>query len=312
MFSTIIPLVREVFVFRPPRRNGNIFHGYTLLILSLMGVYGLWQASLAVSGPTFLLYLLGALVAIAFIPILLYRLYALQRARYVLARDGISLRWGLRVEEIPIDQVSWVGSAEQYGEAFTKPFLHTPGAVIGVQSQADGKPVEFMAARDTDLVIIATTRRTFAISPADRTEFLQTYRRLSEFGSLKPIQPASDYPTFLLSRSWADRPARILLIVSTALALGLLVWVSLSIPNQPEISLRPSINDSPSELVPGIRLILLPVMNTFFYVTDLLLGLFFYRKQETRILGYLMWASSSLTSLLFTVAVYSILSSVGS
>jgi hypothetical protein len=307
MNSTIIPLVREVFVFLPPRRNGIIFHGYTVFVLTLIGVYGLWKASQAESGPTFLIYLMVALVVIACIPVLLYRMYALQRARYILARDGISLYWGLRREEIPIDHVNWIGSAEQYKKTLAKPSMRMPGAVLGAQTQADGSLVEFLAARDINLVMIVTPDRTFAISPANETEFLQTYRKLAEFGSLAPIQSISVYPTFLLTRSWADRPARILLISSALLALGLIVWVSLSIPNNPQVSLRLNSDGSPTELVAGVRLLLLPVLNTFFFITDMLMGLFFYRREETRSLSYLMWTSSALTSLLFMGAVYFIL-----
>ncbi len=257
----------------------------------------------------FLLYLSGAIVTIAFIPGLLYRMYALQRARYVLARDGISLLWGLRREDIPIDQVDWVGPADQFQKSLTKPFLHMPGAILGTQPQADGKAVEFLAARDTNLVMIVTTERAYAISPANTTEFLHTYRKLSEYGSLAPIRSVSDYPTFLLLRSWADRPARVLLILSAVFALGLITWVSLSIPNLTQVSLRLSADGSPVEPVPGVRLLLLPVMNTFFYIVDLLMGLFFYRRQDTKPLAYLMWSSSALTSLLFSGAVYFILRS---
>jgi hypothetical protein len=305
--STIIPLVREVFIFRPPRRNGIILHGVAILFLTILGAFGIWKASLSESGATFLLYLLGAILAIAFLPGLIYRVYALQQARYILARDGISLYWGLRREEVPINLITWVGSVDQNKMALSKPFFRFPGAVLGVQTQADGKPVEFLAARDTNLVMIVTTDRIFAISPANEIEFLNTYRKLAEFGSLAPIQSISDYPTFLLARSWADRPARILLITSAVLALGLVIWVSLSIPNHPMTALRLNANGSPVELVPGIRLLLLPVLNTFFFIADLLLGLFFYRRADTQSLGYLMWASSALTSLLFSGAVYFIL-----
>jgi hypothetical protein len=273
----------------------------------MVGALGIWKASLAESGGTFLIYLLGAILVIAFLPGLIYRMYGLQQAKYILARDGISLYWGLRREEIPINLVTWVGSADQNRMVLSKPFFRLPGAVLGVKTQADGKPVEFLAARDTKLVMIVATNRIFAISPANEIEFINTYRKLAEFGSLAPIQSISDYPTFLLARSWADRPARILLITSVVLALGLIVWVSLSIPNHPMTALRLNPDGSPVELVPGIRLLLLPVLNSFFFIADLLLGLFFYRKTDTRSLGYLMWASSALTSLLFWAAVYFIL-----
>jgi hypothetical protein len=284
-----------------------ILHGAAVLLLAAGGTYGLWKASQAENGPVFLVYLLSALLAIAFAPALIYRMVALQRARYILERDGISLYWGLRKEEIPMNSITWVGLAEQSGTALPKPWLRLPGAVLGVRTQADGKPVEFLAAHGDPLVLIVTLERTFAISPANEIEFLHTFRRLSEFGSLSPIQAASVYPTFLLSRSWADRPARILLTLSALLSLALIVWVSLITPTHPQISLHLAANGAPLELVPGIRLLLLPVLNTFFFIADLLLGLFFYRREDTQSLAYLMWASSVLTTLLFSGAVYFIL-----
>ncbi len=284
-----------------------IIHGVIVLLLAVLGALGIWKASLSESGPSFLFYLLGAILAIGFLPSLIYRIYALQQARYVLARDGIRLYWGLRREEIPINSISWVVSVAQNRIKLSKPFFRIPGAVLGVHTQADRKRVEFLAASDTNLVMIVTSERIFVISPANEAEFLNTYRKLAEFGSLAPIQSASVYPAFLLSRSWADLPARILLITSAVLALGLIAWVSLSIPNHPMTALRLKADGSPLEFVPGIRLLLLPVLNTFFFIADLLLGLFFYRKPETQSLGYLMWASSTLTSLLFSGAVFIIL-----
>jgi hypothetical protein len=284
-----------------------VLHGTLAVILAAVGILGIWRASLADSGPRFLIFLLIALAAIGILILFIYRLYALQQARYIVARDGISLYWGLRREEIPINQITWVGSTTQNRMKLSRPFIRLPGAVLGVQPQPDGKAVEFLAARDSNLVMIVTSERIFAISPADETEFLTTFRRLAEFGSLAPIQPASIYPTFLLSRSWADRPARTLLIASAVLALGLILWVSLTIPNHATTTLRLNPDGTAVELVPGIRLLLLPVLNTFFFIADLLLGLFFYRRSDTQPLGYLMWASSVLTSLLFSGAVFFIL-----
>jgi hypothetical protein len=284
-----------------------LLHGAGAILLALLGTFGVWKASLAESGPSFLLYLLVTLVAIAIVPILIYRMYALQQARYILARDSICLHWGLRREDIPINMITWVGSTDQNRMALSKPFFRLPGAVLGVKTQPDGKPVEYLASRDTNLVMIVTSDRLFAISPLNVVEFLTTYRRLAEYGSLASIESTSIYPTFLLARSWADRPARILLFTSAGLALGLIVWVSLSIPTHPSTTLHLSTDGVAVEFVPGIRLLLLPVLNTFFFIADLLLGLFFYRRKDTQSLGYLMWASSILTSLLFSGAVYFIL-----
>jgi hypothetical protein len=284
-----------------------IAHLVGLVILAAVGVVGLWRASLAETGPSFLVFILGALIAIGLTPIAIYRIFALQRARYILARDGISIYWGLRREEIPINVVNWVGSADQNRMKLSKPIFRFPGAVLGMQTQPDGKAVEYLAARESGLVLIVTAERIYAISPANEDEFLQTYRRLAEFGSLAPIPSISAYPTSLLARSWADRSARILLVTSIILALGLILWVSLTIPSHPQTALRLNPDGSPVEFVPGIRILLLPVINSFFFIADILLGLFFYSREDTQPLGYLMWASSALTSLLFSGAVFFIL-----
>ncbi len=284
-----------------------IVHGAGVLILGVIGAVGLWRASMATSGLAFLVYILPALLAIGLTPVFIYQVYALQRARYILGRDGISIYWGLRREEIPINMVNWVGSADQNRMKLSKPLWRLPGAVLGVQTQPDGKAVEYLAARDTKLVLIVTPERIYAISPVDEDGFLQTYRKQSEFGSLAPIPSISDYPTALLARSWADRPARILILSSIILAVGLIVWVGLTLPSHPLTALRLNPDGSPVELVPGIRILLLPVINSFFFVADMLLGWFFYRRADTRPLGYLMWASSVLTSLLFSGAVFFIL-----
>jgi hypothetical protein len=189
----------------------------------------------------------------------------------------------------------------------SKPLFRIPGAVLGKQIQPDGKEVEFLAAREKGLVLIITPDRIYAVSPADENEFLQTYRRLAEFGSLAPIASISDYPTALLGRAWANRPARFLFLISMILALGLILLVSLSIPGHPQTTLRLNPDGSPVELVPGILILLLPVVNTFFFVADMLLGLFFFSRVDSQSLSYLMWASSALTSLLFFGATYLIL-----
>jgi Bacterial PH domain len=284
-----------------------IVHIIAILILAAIGVVGLWRASLAETDLSFLFYILGALIAIGLTPMAIYQIFALERARYTLARDGISIYWGLRREEIPINVVNWVGSADQNRMKLSKPFFRFPGAVLGVQTQPDGKTMEFLAARDSGLVLIMTADRIYAISPMNEDEFLQTYRRLAEFGSLAPIPPISDYPTALLARAWADRAARITAVCSIVMALGLIVWVAITIPSHPQTALRLNSNGSPVELVPGIRILLLPVVNTFFFIADMLLGLFFYSRTDTQSLSYLMWVSSTLTSLLFYVATYFIL-----
>jgi len=284
-----------------------VLHGTLVLILGGAGGLGLWLAAQAGAGLTFLLFLVPAVLALFLAPPLIYRLFALQRAAYILRRDGILLYWGLRKEEIPIDTVQWVGLPARLSGKLPHIVSGWPGAVVGVRKLADGRTLEYMAAHPEPLVLIATERRIFGISPTDPAGFIKTYQRLAEYGTLTPLQGRSVFPTFILSRSWANLPARILLLLSSLLSAGLLAWCALLAPVYPELPLRLAPDGSALGVVPGVRILLLPVLNTFFYLVDLLLGLFFYRQTETQSLSYLMWGASTLTAAFFLVAVWFLL-----
>ncbi len=305
--------------FRPRHTAGMIFHLGVIAILGAITAWGLWQASLADNSLIFVLSLLPAILAVVLIPFLAYRLQALRGAFYLLERDGISLRWGLRSEEIPIDSVLWVRPADELGGALPLPWLYWPGAVLGTRQRAGSTPVEFMASQTQQLVLVATQKRIYAISPGDPAVFLSTYHRLTELGSFSPLTARSVYPTFLLARVWRRRTARYLLLTGLAINLLLLAWVFLVAPQRGQVNLGFQRGGEPQ---PAIQLLLLPVLSSFFFLVDFIGGLFFYRRgvlllampagagtarAPNMVLAYLLWGSGFLTALLFFVAVAYIL-----
>lgn len=294
----------DEYVFHPPRRTGFLVHAGLIILLSAAGLFGMWQATSARVGPTLLIYMLPALVAVFLVPLLLYRTSAIFGANYVVERDGIRLRWGLRAEDIPMDDVQWVGKAEEWKGRLPKPFFHIPGAVLGVRQVHDARTLEYMAASANQLILITTPGHVYAISPEDREAFLKAFRRVSELGSVTPIPARSAYPALLLSLSWSERLPRTLILLGLALSLLLLMWAALVIPGREQVSLRLDPSGRALGSVPAVQLLLLPVLNLFFYIIDAILGLFFYRRTESRPAAYLMWGSSIFTSLLFMGAVY--------
>lgn len=291
-------------IFHPPRRAGLVVHVGLIVLMSIIGLLGLWQATLARVGPTLLVYLLPALLAVFVIPLLIYRISALMGARYIIERDGIRLRWGLRTEDIPMNAVQWVGKAEHYKNRLPKPLFFFPGAVVGLRQGTGSIPVEYIAAHVHPLILIVTPIRIFAISPEDVDAFLKAFHRASELGSITPISERSAYPALLLSLSWTERMPRSLILIGLGMSLLLLMWVALVIPGREQVSLRLIPVGNAQGTVPAIRLLLLPVLNLFFYIIDTILGLFFYRNRESRPAAYMMWGSSIITSLLFMGAVY--------
>lgn len=311
-------------VFTPPLRLGLVTHSIAVALLALAAGLGIWMVFRVPIGLLFLLYLLGVVLAASQIPVLAYRLYALRRAFYLIERDGLRLHWGLRTEDIPMSEVLWArpGDDRQLlpGESLPMPWLRWPGAILGVRRLPNGVPVEFMAASTANLVLIATPRRVFAISPDDPQEFMHVYYRLNELGSISPIPAQSIYPSFLLGQVWSNRLARGLLLAGLALSLVLLGWTSLIIPNRATVFLS-AFDEDPA---PAVQLLLLPLINSFFFLANLILGLFLYRRSEVgeqsaldaphpsataahlipRTLSYIAWGASLLTATLFLAAVY--------
>jgi hypothetical protein len=175
---------------------------------------------------------------------------------------------------------------------------------LGVRRLPDSRTLEYLAARASHVILVTTPQRVFAISPEDQEAFLKAFRSVAELGSITPIPARSAYPALLLSLSWSERLPRTLILLGMGLSLVLLIWASLVIPGREQVPLRLDPGGSALGSVPAVRLLLLPILNFFFYIIDAILGLFFYRRSESRPAAYLMWASSIFTSLLFMAAVY--------
>jgi hypothetical protein len=298
--------VNESFTFHPPTRTGIIFHLVCIAVLTGVGGISLYQIAYTDIGPAFALFLFLILLAITSVPFLIYRLISLNRAAYILERDSIRLQWGLRVEVIPTNTILWAQRSSDLTEMVRYPLIRWPGSVLGTR-RLGGTPVEYLASTRRDLIMVATYERAYAISPSDPDAFLQAYQRLTEMGSLIPSQPQSVHPTFLLARAWQTPLTRYLILSSILLSLILVTWVSMVAPELPEVSLGFLPTGYPREPIPGIRLMLLPVINTMFWVFNFLFGLFLFRREGQRSLAYLLWGNSVLVAGLFLAAVYFIL-----
>ena len=298
----------DQFVFFPPNRGGVIFHFLAITVLILAGAWGLWNAFRVDLGPTFFLYLLPFMIALPLVPILIYRLSSLENASYTLERESIRLRWGWRIELIPMPNVQWVRTAVDLGRSLPRPRLRWPGAVYGTRRYPGGRiDIEYMASTTKGLLVIATSEKFFAISPANTDNFLITYQHFTEMGSLLPPPASSVYPTNLIARLWGTRPARNLVLLGAILSLSLLIYVSISISSVETVSLGITPSGEPRTPIPSVRLTLLPVLNYFAYMIDLLLGFVFFRRTETHYLAYLLWGTSIFVSILFFIAVFFIL-----
>lgn len=290
-----------------------------ILVLVSLSIWGFIQAAEADIGPSFVLYLIPVLISAVLVPLLIYRAYALRSARYILTRGGVRLVWGFRSEDIPMDNIEWVMPSRELGQRLPGLWIRWPGAVIGVRKTGDGKRLEYMASSSRNLVLIGLAGRMFAISPDDPAAFLDSFQQFIEMGAPTPIPAGSVYPSFFLARLWQTRLARYLLMSSLVLNLILLGWVILAVPSHPQVVLGFGTGREP---VPGVRLLLLPVISSFFFLIDLLAGLFLFRRAEMQtttpststlwlvsgtLLAYMLWITSLAVTVLLLASVFFIL-----
>lgn len=308
--------------FAPVRRGGLVFLGFIILIFLVGGGLSFYRMLRSPIGGVFFIYLVLGLLASVILVWTIYRWLALRGAYYILERNGIRVHWGLRVEEIPINSVRWVRSVQEVQQIIRHrlplPFAQMPGAIIGQRRLADGNLLDYLASDTRHMVLIATDERVFVISPSKQQEFIYTLQRLMELGSLAPWKRRSQYPTILINQIWQNRLARWLLLAGLLFSLGLLAWVSLIIPGLQEVYLT-FYAEEPS---PPTYLLLLPLLNGFFYLLNALFGLFFFRRglaveipstpiasvekvsaNVDKLYAYLLWGASLITSILFYFAI---------
>ena len=289
--------------FPPPKQRGLLLHGIILFVLIVIVTIGFIQLTSADVGPAFLIWLLVSLVAFAPIPFFSYRIFALYRAEYEIDRDSLSINWGLRVEDIPLSDIEWIRPADDLTNPLNLPALPLPGALLGMRRHADLGAVEFIASDAKKLLLVATAKRVFVISPDNPAGLAQTFARATEMGSLAPTEAKSVYPSFIVSQAWESGMARYLWLSALFLNIGLFVWASLIIPSTPQVALAMQATGNALETIPSSQLIIFPVASLLLAVAGWIAGLYFYRWDRERVLAFIVWGSSTFTSLLFLLAV---------
>jgi len=211
--------------------------------------------------------------------------------------------WGLRLEDIPLTDIEWVRPASDLTSPLLLPRFRLPGAILGTRRHADLGLVEFIASSTRNLILIATSKRIFAISPRDAVSLVRTFARATELGSLTPAEPKSVYPSFIITQAWESPVARFLWVSGFLLNLGLMVWVGVLIPSLTQVPLGFNAFGAPNNTTSSVRLILLPLISALMFITGLFAGLYFYRWENHRPLAFIIWISSTLCALLFLMAV---------
>src|SRR5258706_11069035 len=289
--------------FPPTKRLGIVLHALTIIVLGGVSAFGIFSLTRAQVGPTFVAFILMALLAFAPIPVLGYRAYALLRSDYYIDRDSLAILWGLRIEDIPLSDIEWVRPATDLTHPLALPEFRQTGGVLGSRRHHDLGMVEFIAADTKNLILIATSKHIFAISPRDAAGLVRTFARATELGSLTRAESKSVYPSFIITQAWESPIARFLWMSGLFLNIGLVVWVGILIPALTKVPFGFNAFGAPNETVPAVRLIILPLISALMFIIGLGAGLYFYRWEKQRPLAFIVWISSTVCAILFLMAV---------
>src|SRR3989304_148787 len=194
----------------PPRTPGVLF-GIAILLAGVgAGALGLTRLARAAISPALLLWATLPIVGSAAAVLAVYRLYELMTARYVLDRNGLGVRWGLAVEEIPLPEVRIERpQAVPHKNLRPRGAFRWPGCVVG-EAEVEGLgPVEFFSTRGTGgMLLVISPGGALAISPPDPDAFQRAFVAAARQGSLDPIQARSSRPDLFPARLWGDPLAR--------------------------------------------------------------------------------------------------------
>ncbi len=289
-------------LYRPAVKRG-LFFLVPLCVILIAAVSALsWLAFQEQYGTYFIIFLLAALVLLIPLTFFGYRIFALLRAGYFLERDGLSLHWGLRSESIPLPDIVSIAPIAEIKSDLPLPRFIFPGAILGKVVTKEMGEVEFIASEISHMLLVTTKTRTFVISPGRNMEFLREFQTILELGSLTPIKASSVLPAGFLRAVFSSRIARGLIIGGLIFTLALLAVASVLIPSRSTISLGFTPSGAPLEPVPANRLLLLPFLCILSFLIDFVMGLFFFRKESSRMIAYFLWGASILTPVLLLVA----------
>jgi hypothetical protein len=121
-------------------------------------------------------------------------------------------------------------------------------------------------------------------------------------GSISPIEAYSSQPAEFIQNVFSYPLARVSLISSLLLTLLLALVTSLLIPLKQIVSMGITPQGAALAPVSSNRLLILPILASFSFVLDVVLGLYYFRKPEHRSVSYFLWIAAMVTPVLLLVA----------
>lgn len=299
--SKPIPEKNE-YIFSPSRTAGLVLLFLLAFVLIAINSAFFYLFSRQQPGPLFFLTFILSVGFLIPVAIVLYRIYGLIVSRYQITRSAIQLQWGLRSETIPLSEVNWIRRPEEMTVEVPWPPLPMPGAYVGSIQTADHNTIDFMASNVKKMLFVGTTDQIYGISPADPEQFIQSFERILQMGTLSDVERLTIRPTDWITASYGNRTARYSLFLSLILLMLLSLWIGFRITATETVQLGFTAAGTPNEPIPARNILILPVLAAVFWLANLVLGIQFYKSQSLRKCAEILWAASPVILFSFLIA----------
>jgi hypothetical protein len=266
----------------------------------LAGAPESWRIDLPLYGQ-----LLLFLAALLLIGLLAYRVASAFTLGYELDRNGLYITWLGNRAVVPLEQIQSVDVGV--------PVRWTPWSLLqgigyywGRVRSADGKLLHLFATkRPQRCLIIQTPDAAYAISPADPEAFVQDLEQRRHLGATKPLAFAVEPSRMFQYAFWNDSTVRTLILVALALQLLMLALLAARYPELGStVQMRFDATGQVVEPRPRHHLLFLPLAAFGLTLSNVVLGLLFYRRQHFG--AQLLQGASVIVQLLSAIATLSI------
>lgn len=260
----------------------------------------IWITRRPVDGISFLM-LMGVLVSLPVLLWLGFRTWGAFNLAYSLDRNALRIRWAGTEQVIPMSEVQQVITGGQ--ELGGRSLIHWPAPFVRSGTGLGILYLHRFATRPLpDCVLIQTPSATFALSPLNQEQFLESLERYHSLGPLRPVSLARRGLRFCPANPLADPAGRWLLGLGMAGALLLFGLLMIQYPSLPEMLVfNYNSLGQPESVRPRQALFLLPIIGlaAFFVngVGGVLMGC-----QRQRVGAYLLWGSTLLVQTLVFLA----------
>ena len=253
---------------------------------------------------------LTALLVLLSLPLLValaYQTLSCLTLRYHLDRNGLTIRWLGGRQVIPIRAVQCILQGSQLGgPVVRRRGVRWPGHEGGDGAIPGIGRTRFLATRPVSgQLLLITPGQAVAISPSDPNEFLEAFSSRQALGPNRLLEPESYRALWLTWTLWTDHTAWALLGAAILINLGLFAFLC---ARSPGLDLQLPLHFNSQGLADRIgtktELFALPIIGLIILATNLLLGLFLYRRERAG--SYLLWGAAAAAQALFWLATFGI------